>query len=978
MKRVVPLLALLAALVGAGWLLFGEDEAPQGGYGSDPFFGEPAAGDGDLLTGADARPLGSDPTSLQAAAGGEGGREAATRTARVVGRVVDAARHPVADVAVQLSLPRQRPVLVQSDAQGRYAFEMTTAPGGARQRGTLFARAADGRVATDLLWVPGGAWEGIGPTLVLDASARLLVRVLREEAPVPGAQVTATRRMGGMPSVLATRTCDSEGRVLLEGLPTGGLEIFAAAPGSGRGHASVVLPREETGPLELRLGEERRLEVLVVDARSDRPVSGAEVLPGDAQTMPDPYGPGYVPLWRSVRTDRAGRVVLTGLAADGYALAPWWMGGGRGVPAETKVHRIALTRAREVSFPVSAGGSGPPPDGARLRVELMGAGSRLQDEGLHARMQDGQLWVRGLPARPVNGVVVAPEGAQASFQAPAGADMGSVVTFFAPRSVTLRAVSPEGAAQPDVLLRLDPLGRGARIPAQRTDGAGEATFIDVGSDQVAVFLAVPDQPGAGILLTRLELSDEKDLYEVELQERQALTVEVRIGEEPRLPARYTLMVGERRVGAADLEEDPTRGLLRAWIRPAAGDAQLAVALHADGYQPVATSVVPGAEESVTLVLEPAGSLAVDVTPPADGVFSVRLERFDPATEAWGPAQAQGGGAQPAVELVGASGGGGPGGVQRFDGLVGGRYRAVDGRSGTHSAAVDVTPGVGTQRVALDLSGSAWIEGRVRAPVGTDLSRARVLVRGRDDPGNVWAGVRPNPEGVFKLRGRSGEALALHVTHPTLRPAAQGGEVRARPGSGPVELRLENGPTTQFRLEGFAAAGSEAPGAWLSPVRVHLQDPKSGAIVHTVQPSASGGLFTFGGYAPGTYQVRMVFSSRHAPLVVPAVTLGEGPHDLGTLVPSSGETLVLRLQPTPPDSASVWMTATHLGDPEYIRQGARDKRSGVVRCEGLGPGRFRILVRGANLAPGSTMSRVLYEGEITSSGTGEQTLDIPTR
>ena len=650
MSRPGLTLLVLGALAAALWFLFGGGGlGPDAGDDGGPsLIDGPLVEDGEPLLAGGAKgageaagrdPLESGGSTETHAAGGPGALV-------VEGRVVDERRRPVAGARVALQVGSRPARLTESDAGGAYTYTLPPGAGAGRRRATLVGRVGETRVGTATAWLPVNGGRMLVPPLVLSAAAALTVRVVRDGAVVPGARVAAAVRVGGVVAVVSTKTADSAGRVTLGGLPPGPVEVLASASGHGRGHAKASLPRPAGDVLEVALRPERTLDVVVVDAATERPVAGAEVLVGDALTMPEPHGPGYVPLPVSVRTGRDGRVTLRGLAAQGvvyvnarapgYAMTPWWQGRNKAAKPDQTEIRIALARFRAITFPVADVEAGVPADGTSLRIELAGAGDRGLATSVSGAMEDGSLVVRGLPGRGVRGVAVTPAGAQALFRAPANAEAGEVVTFRFARDVRVRLVEPDGRVVPAVRLRLNPMRKAAEIATAETDAAGIAHFTGVGADVVSVHLVVADQPTAGTPLGKLDLTRDEDVYEVEVQARIGLTIAVLIEDEPRLPARYTLMAAGQRISTGDIEEDPDVGSLRAWLRLPAGAGEIEIALHAEGYLRSTGRIdLQGADEAeLEFVLSPAGSLVVLVKPPDDGSYALRLQRFDDGTKTW--------------------------------------------------------------------------------------------------------------------------------------------------------------------------------------------------------------------------------------------------------------------------------------------------------------------------------------------------------
>ncbi len=978
----LPLLLGVVVLGSALWLLFGADtdEAQDGLDGTDYLPSENGGGPG----------LKADGREPEGPATNGGVPDAPPNTttsgvadATLVGRVVDDRRVPVAGAQVQLGIGARVLGRAETDADGRYTLGVPASARGSGVRLALVARTEDRRAGTASAWLDAsGAREQKLPVIVLRAAHDLQVHVVREGGGVMGAQVAAVHRGAGVPLLLASENGDEDGRVLLRGLPPGPLELFATAPGHGRARTTLRVPRaENAGPALLELQAERVLTVYVYDAQSQRPVRGAELLLGDTRTMPIPHGPGYLPSLPPARTDRRGYAVIRRLGADetiyvnaraaGYAFAPWWHARTQMAAPGVEEVRVPLARARRVRFPVIEDTVPTPPDGTVINVESRGAARDTGGAGLTAVIEDGDVIVTGLGAGGVAGTLIAPSGALATFMARAGSSEGQSVTFRLPRTVRVRVVERGGAAVADLPLRLRAGGRAPAVDPAVTDAEGLAVFTGVGGDRAVLHRDGPGVGPGGPPLATLDLTLDVEVHDVVLEPAIELVLTTRIEGSPRLPAEYALMAGGARLGAARIDEDPTAGELRCLLRPPASDSRMRVQLHARGYLVEELDVDPR-ESSVreTIDLRPAGRLLVRVEPPEDGSYTLRLQRYDTDREDWMPARiptarsALGAGR----DVASADG------MHVYEGLAPGRYRAFE--RGSRRASEEIEVGLGAEvELRLDLSGARWVRGRVIGPPGARRVQARVLVDG--PAGGVWSGVRPDGEGRFRIRADRDQPVTLRVTHPTLMPAARGGRVRLAAGTDEVELRLESGPELSFRVSGYEDAQTPASGLWHAPFTVHLlpKDDSAGERL-SAQPVADSGTFRLGGFKPGVYTLWLTFGRTYAPYVREGVQLGTQSLDLGTIRPSTGTTLRVRvagLAERP--GAAVWAVVSHEGEPAYTRHGSLDREAGELVSRGLGAGRFRVVVRGAGLAGGSSAARILLETVVTADGSSERTLDV---
>jgi hypothetical protein len=978
MKRVVPALVVFA-LAGLVYVLLTEDDiGGEATFGPDPL--DTMLDDPPVI---DHRTAGG-PGEAPSIAIDPGGTANETPTEgvdalplRIAGRVVDERRQPVAGAKVELRHALRRRGTGATDAVGRFEI---AASGLAGRHVLLVASTDDGRSATAPVYVPPGRLGVVTvPPIALAPVADLSVRVVRDGAGVEGAIVVIARRASGAPTPLATHRTGASGHLTVGAIPAGPIEVFASAPGAGRGHLRLEVPQGDAPVPEVELAGERTLAVKVEDAFDGRPIQGAEVLVGDVLGMPEPDGPGYLPPIGQVRTNDLGRAtvrigagdtVYVNARASGYVLAPWWRHQQRGVPPDQPEVVVALHKHRRVQFLIGAGEVAPPPEGTALEVELDPHAQRTAATGLGAAIENEMLVVHGLPHDAVRGVVRA-AGAQATFTAPARVGEGPMVTFRGERTVTVRLVDDAGVPAPDILVLLKPTTHSAPIDPRTTDADGRATFTGVGADDVTVHRMGTTIRGGSTILGRLDLRSGKDEYELTLRPTATLRVKIRIDGEARLPASFVLGLDGRTIEGEELEEDPGAGLLVATFPYHAVDRAVAVRFTADGYLPAAGSIEPaeGAEHELEFDLRAAATLLVVVTPPADGPFALALQTRQP-DGTWQHAPAQVGGdalprpQAPAARPV----------RHRYEGLASGVFRVMDTRSQVASDPVEVGDDAGAYEARLDLSTVTWVEGRVEAPVGSNLRRARVLVVDRDQYPSPWSGAAVQADGTFRLRGARGKPLELTVSHPTLRPATTGGRVIVQPGAGTVVLRLEAGGEVRFRVHGLVESDGESASV-RGGMRVFLFTGKVGGDpLRVIQPLVEGDVFRFGGVETGTYTVWLSFAAPYAPKTVEGVRITDGLTDLGTVVPDRGSTLNIR--PHPSDAGvRIWVTALRLGEPSYSRSASQRGDAGDVVCAGLGPGRFKVTVRAAGGHPAAGSSTPLYEEDLDIDGKSDREIVV---
>lgn len=981
--RYFLLLALF--LAGSLWLLFGgAGEEPDDVPGREPPHDGRRAPD--AARDADANLLRCGTAPKRGESDRDGARGASLRPSAWKGRVVDDRRVPVIDASVELRVASRVLVHGSSDVEGRYLFHL---PPGLLSGGTgaaLFAHTSDGRGAmTPVVLVPHAGREQTLPVLVVRRSFDLDLRVVYRESGVPGARVAAVRRELMFPYLLAGQSGDEEGRVRLRGLPAGPIELFATAPGLGRGMVSLRLPRgEDAAPVTIELTEERELSVQVIDGVTQRPVSGADVVVGDSRTMPPWHGPGYLPALPRLRTNRKGHAVVRMLAATetayvhvrarGYVFAPWWQSKSQvAAPAQREV-RVALTRPRRVRFLVGTGDVPVPDEGTALSVRVREAGDLRGRSGISARMERGDVVVEGLAPGVATGTLIAPSGAQAAFFAAPGATDGQTLTFRLPRTLRVRVIDTHQGPVRGLALGIAPGARGSGALSAVTDEAGMASFDVLGQDPLSLHELGSDGHLRPPPIATLDPGSGSEIHEVVLPVAVRLVLALLIDGVARLPADYTLLAAGRRVDPAGIEEDPVAGRLACDVRSSTTDGVMTIELHAPGFLPETIEADPSAGTfEQTLDLRRDGRLVAWVIPPQGSKVIVELQRHDASRAVWIPLRVRGLGANGSDGRVRR----GPEGTYVYDRLAPGRYRVLDRRSREASEGIELAVG-GDRELRFDLSGGGSIHGRVIGPAGTNLTLTRVLVEGRDDASKVWSGVRPGPDGTFLVHAYRDDPLTLRVIHPTLAPAEPGGLVKARAGDTAVELRLEQGPDLRFRVAGLETATTPTSGRWRAPVAVYLvSDEATDHVVHAVQPIAKNGVFRTGCVRAGRYSLWILFQSEHAPYVKRGLELSNTPVDLGTVTPARGATLRIELEGSASrPSASIRATVTHADEPVYTCDGAVDGAAWV--SHGLGPGRFRVVVEGMGLGagvPGAPARRVLMDRIVTSDGEHDQTLRV---
>jgi len=543
----------------------------------------------------------------------------------------------------------------------------------------------------------------------------------------------------------------------------------------------------EGAMLTLAMPAARTLRVRVRDQATKSPLANARVRVGTADAMPRPMGPGGLPTPLMGRTGPTGEVTFYGLGgreqlfvragAVGHASrvgAPAL--GGAGEEAELT---LDLERARRVAFEIVPGGVPAPVRGRPLRVVL--AQGHATSE-LRARVDGNDVVVEGLPQDAVRGTVVGPDGAYAAFAAEQDETRGVPVTFEAPRRVRVRVRGADGEAVPGVALRLDPLGHGVPPVPARTDAGGVATFERVSSDRAGVQLA-EGRVGAGTTLRRLDLELPEDPYDVTLSPLFAVEIATSIDGEARLPTRYTLRIDGQAIPPAGIEEHAAEGVLHAQTRRSSAAMPAQIRLEAVGFEPV-TQDVPEGDVAVSIDLVRTGVITARVEPPPDGHMRLALRRWDEASDTWRNVERSA-----ALSTPRRAGAEGRGRRFRLGGLAPGRYRLEDRATQVHSDPVRLDARTRAAAVALDLRKAVWVRGRVSAPAGTDLTKARVLQEDRAPEVEPYEGARVRSDGTFRVRALRGRHLVLSVVHPARESDPALGQARVTAGGRVAELAL---------------------------------------------------------------------------------------------------------------------------------------------------------------------------------------------
>lgn len=961
MRRSLPL--LLGVVILLGLWVWSDREAPP----SPDVDGE--GGHGTRVEESD--PLASGRAS--AALEGRGGRVVevarpvlAPGRVRLHGRVLAPGREPVAEARVRVVAEGGTYGEATTDRLGAWQVDLGEVPVRGYRNLELRARTPAGHVGWGAVtFGPGSPRNLHAAPIVVTPPVSARIRVHREGRVVPGARVVVTVPAFGRHTVVGEGLTSLEGTLSFDALPRGGVRIFAAAEGHGRGTTFVELPLEDDGPIDVPLTLERTLDVQVLGP-DDVPVSGAFVyLAG-----PHARGTGGVEmvlhaLSPFARTDEEGRVRIRGLAhgellraaawAEGHARPNPSTGEGRTpVPPDAEQVVLRVARHRVLALPIRPSPA-TPASGTALRVEVQPWMTPYLDARVRAVVQDGFVRLEGAAVGWCSGRVVAPSGAWARFDLPLPTARNprprpASVIFRRGHLVRIRVEGADGRPMAGVALRVGGAQRfGDDARRLVTDEKGEVDVEAFGSATGPVHLLPSGMARGGQEIGEIDFEATVPVQVFRVPDAQTVTLELLLADgRPGLPDAYEVSIDGVTKTPVEIAEAPDAGELQVTHRASSDASQVRVRITARGFLAFEGVHDLEARRPLRVPLQPAGALRVEVRLPEDGTVQLALEReADRAgTFVAAPDHAFGPGDAPALE--------GPGAItsRSFEGLAPGRYRVRDRVSGRATPPVDVRAGEVTPVVQLDLTTAAWVEGEVRAPEGTDLAAAWIEIA--SDGRRETSLVRVDATGRFRARVQGDTTQTLTVRHPLLAPATRGGRLEVRGGAGSVVLRLEPGAEVRFSIPEdvptgvvprvlLAAAGAERPEA----VRPVLGED---------------GRWRFGGFPHGSYRA-WIDLHRGIPVLRRFQTqAGDALRDLGLVRVQPGGRVIVR---TPGGSGlerEGLSVAVHLqGIPAYRRAHFRPPGSSrEVEVRGLRPGRARVRVERMRGAPAK---RLILERDV---------------
>jgi hypothetical protein len=916
-------------------------------------------------------------------------------------KVLTVAGEPAAGVTVEARLDRTVLASVTTDAAGSFRFQLVDAVSPAEQLGTVRARAADGSVAQAMLVLAlrsGADPRAAGPapgtprdlgTLQLAPSHTIEVRVAGTCRAGQPATLWLLPATAGFATPWSVEQTDAEGRATIEGLPVGTWMIVAWAPGCGRARVPLELPRQATDPLEIALGEPRTLEVLVRDAADKTPIVGAVVRAQEQVSLPGYIT--YAPLHScpaELTTDAEGFARIEGLSgaetltlrarAQDYPTSSTMrrgLGGGgpgevRSEPGQTDA-LIELKKPITVRWPLKDEGVGIPPDGTEVKLEPWTNTGRLEvpPRGV---IEGRELVVPGWGSDGASGYAVLAGFGAARLQAMPGETKGHPTAFYPLRKIELIAKHADGQPAEGWFLIVRDGGNNPVKPGVRTDAEGRATMDGLyGGAGSLVDVSVSTGEGHGgfaLALGSVNLYERDGRFDAVIPAERTLRIRLTLQGAP-LPANLAAWptLNHARVSAPLPEQGITEpGVFEARWRPHLPDAVAVVSAQSAGLLAETKQVPPSVVESgaeVVIDLRPAGSVHVQVKEPEDKRYRVALDRLDPSTGGWSGSESP--------FAFGSSRGlrANANGVVELQGLVPGRYRAIDTTSGLTSEPFDVQAGGTPTRIAFDLSTTGWAKGRVVLPADGSFEGVTVGEHDAKPAGPFTVvlaghatlpGTPVNPQdGTFWFRLPGTRPVTLRAFHPTLRPHATLGQVTVTKAQEGLELHMERGATARLRFTRPAPVFMNRGQARPIPVRLYA-GPVEGAgksLAATLDGAHQN--VEFGGFEPGTFTV-WIDAPGSAPVVLEGVVFGSTDVDLGEVALSSGASLELQVSVKDgqsPPRFSVW--AESLDEPTYVRN--VDAAGSKITLEGLGAGRFRVHATPYNHAVRGLQEEIVFDG-----------------
>ena len=983
MQRVVLVLLILLAGVGAWWFGFRDTAGPAGTGTHHPVQSEhapqepPQATDGSPELEASGAPKGEADTVEPDPA------PAPENSVTVKGRVLDPRRRPVGGATLTLVASGEgQPVRTAvSGADGRFALSGLVRPEAGAWR-AFFVRATHGDRAGlggSGLWAQSEDTIDIGEIGLRDAHT--LDVLVRNAAGVPlaDAQVVLQSRVGWMRSSVDRAQTGGDGTCHFAELPEQVYRVLARTEGYGRAVTTVRFPQVQPGPVVLTLGPPRELVVVVTDKDTGEPIEGAGlhieehiagVLGAAGQVVP------YVPTIDGLLTDGQGRATLPGIGPDDgvqvHAVKDGYPGPGRSrtmraSPVVDGEIRIQLRKLRQVKWPISADSEHTPPEGTALKLE-QAKGAVTADLPTYARIEGDHVVAENCNPGVFHVVALAPDGAYAPMMVRHNTNVGREVKFLRPQRVEVIVEQADGTPAQDIYVSMRNQGNMVVIDPTKIGEDGRLELEVRYAWLLDVFISSTPDPYVGVAIGSIDLRKGGGTIRGTLPPpgpQAELTI--LIDGEPRLPPTYTLRYAQQT--PSDVEEDPDKGVVR--FRLPAGVPHLA--LSAIGFLQT-TVKFPAVEGDgtarATVELSRGGHCIVRVKPPADGQHRSNLRSLDTKSPGFALQRM---GAMP--EQLGSKDGWS---LVRHGPLTPGRYAAFDSLSGAQTQPIEVHDGE-EATLDLDLSTVRTIKGVVEVPEGHPVHQARVQAKAEGlykspFPGRQ-AGAQVRRDGRFQIRVPGDRAVRLVVTHPTLIPAPEGGSVDATGVSTDVRLTLIEGGSATFRLDPPLEAPRQAGRTPALQVQLHAGEP-DGKSLRSLTPAVADGVFTLGGFAPGTYTL-VIDARQRAPVVIRDVTLTGDRTDLGTINASKGATVRIKLKIKEGEDAPRIYASAYCKGPIAHSRYVNSRGELEVLLRGLGVGTYELRASPMRGMGGGGARTALHE-TIESDGATEIVRELDLR
>jgi len=902
-------------------------------------------------------------------------------------RVLDQRRFPVAGAHVVLLVPGFGDDETTTDANGIARFVQL--PGLESEKRSASVLAWDDR---GLAGARACAVKAIGeqPTsaaatetqrnlgeVLLSPGGAMSVHVVDDGRPVPQAEVVV--ELGPYPMRILDAITDVDGRASFEHMPAKAV-LVRARTANRTGRISSVIAAGREHALVVELESTRTLDVTVIDGKSRKPISGAQLAIHEYFDVTDDDGalrtgtPSTFGTTRPVDCETAltgadGRARVTGLPAQGNleieASAARYQGptppaSWPRIPTNANALTLELhsLNERTARWPLEPGEVEAPPDGTELtlRRETVDdfAYTRYSPPPARARIQDGAIVAEGVLDRIYGCYAVAPDGALARLWIEDGETVGHPTSFRRPRRVDVTLLDATGLPARGVVLEVRNEGNNLLLPACETKADGTASFEGLWERRANVRAA-----GEHVGIVDLEKGDAR--LEARLPSRREATIRLRVDGEPGLPPIYRVRMGR---GARVLSEDPVTGIVR--VNYTDGPESPSVGVSAPGYLGASVVFDPDSTEIVDVDLRRGGALLARVTPPRSARVRLRCEMWDAEKGRWETGSAR----QVRDERFAPNA---PDGGYLFRGLEAGRYRVRDIDAECSSEGVEVVLGAAPAEVELDLSHLIRIRGVIEMPVGTSDWGARVVVEGEGVAGHepTWLkgtetaeGHYAGKDGRFQLTIDAPKPVTLRAAHPYLSPDPKLGSVVVRGDEQEVRLVLVAGDEVQIPLAGF---GEHAPRDLL---RVYAYRGEPVGEPHAwFRAGIVDGFARFSGLELGTWTLWIDSRYRYAPIVMRDVEVGAGVTRVEPQV-TLGSTLRVRiLGGSGSATPHVYVSVHKKSEPTLLRDRSANGEE-LVLVTGIGAGSYTVHM--------SIGEREPVERTIEFDGTSDVDIDFDVR